>query len=577
MNKNESLLKPFKLSPSLLNQYKQNTIHNLFLHPNKFTEIVSLIKSIPLLSNDQNFINKIISALKSKVFNLTGELVSISQQLSKKDSSSSYFDVELRIKYKDSILFTINLNKITNSMLEDINKLPNNSILYILNVKSNIVLENNVSTKIKFFATEHTKIFYKILPINDNEGIFNFPFDINQIYEAKNEEIKQKRALELNRININNNKITEKKQEQVSISKVPISPIVNKKVKNKKIKIDDIIYSDLKLKKIIQKASEKERNIERLLSKKTARTIYNVKNIDQMIKEENSKFEKVNVLGLITNIDKEPKVTRVEITSLNDSNKIILIHYPNSWNFKPSLHQIISIKNIFWKVNKNFEIIIENPSQNNVTIEGELNDSEFQLAKEFRFSSSKTFSSLISLIQPKLVRNIQKYLIMVKDIIKIVGKYDTNYVFHLYAKCLIDDGTFEAHLNLYDDLCAKFFGFDEVELKEIKENVKKVKNGIIYQKKNEDNCINVNLEQFNSKQYIVHAVPYSNIANMHYCEDEQMQNYFMNLGDKNKVFKNRVKNIAFINGDLFYQKECGNEDITLVPVPLLRALYFEEI
>ena len=577
MNKNESILKPFILSLSLLNQYKQNTINNLFLHPNKFTEIVSLIKSLPLLLNEQNSTNKIINSLKSKLFNLSGELVSISQKLSKKDSSSSYFDVELTIKHKDSIVFTINLNKITNSMLEDINKLPNNSILYILNVKSHIVVDNKVSAKIKFLATKHTKIFYKILSINDNEGIFNFPFDISQIYEDKKEEIKQKRVLELNRINIINNKIVEKKQEQVIISKVPISPIMNKQVKNKKIKIDDIIYSDLQMKKIIQKASEKERNIERFLSKKTARTIYNVKNIDQMIKEENSKFEKVNVIGLITNIDKEPKVTRVEITSLNDSNKIILIHYPNSWNFNPSLHQVISIKNIFWKVNKNFEIIIENPSQNNVTIEGELNDSEFQLAKGFRFSSSKTFSSLISLVQPKLVRNIQKYLITVKDIIKIVGKYDTNFVFHLYAKCLIDDGSFEAHLNLYDDLCVKFFGLDEEEFKEIKENVKKVKNGIIYQKKSEDNLINVNLEQFNTKQYIVYAVPYSNIANMHYCEDEQIQNYFMNLGDKNKVYKTRVKNTAFINGDLFYQKEFGNEDVTLVPMPLLRVLYFEEI
>ena len=107
--------------------------------------------------------------------------------------------------------------------------------------------------------------------------------------------------------------------------------------------------------------------------------------------------------------------------------------------------------------------------------------------------------------------------------------------------------------------------------------MKKVKNGIIYQKKSEDNLINVNLEQFNTKQYIVYAVPYSNIANMHYCEDEQIQNYFMNLGDKNKVYKTRVKNTAFINGDLFYQKEFGNEDVTLVPMPLLRVLYFEEI
>ena len=106
---------------------------------------------------------QIINSLKSKLFNLSGELVSISQKLSKKDSSSSYFDVELTIKHKDSIVFTINLNKITNSMLEDINKLPNNSILYILNVKSHIVVDNKVSAKIKFLATKHTKIFYKIV------------------------------------------------------------------------------------------------------------------------------------------------------------------------------------------------------------------------------------------------------------------------------------------------------------------------------------------------------------------------------------------------------------------------------
>ena len=350
---------------------------------------------------------------------------------------------------------------------------------------------------------------------------------------------------------------------------------MNKQVKNKKIKIDDIIYSDLQLKKIIQKASEKERNIERFLSKKTARTIYNVKNIDQMIKEENSKFEKVNVIGLITNIDKEPKVTRVEITSLNDSNKIILIHYPNSWNFNPSLHQVISIKNIFWKVNKNFEIIIENPSQNNVTIEGELNDSEFQLAKGFRFSSSKTFSSLISLVQPKLVRNIQKYLITVKDIIKIVGKYDTNFVFHLYAKCLIDDGSFEAHLNLYDDLCAKSFGYDDKAIKALKEMTEKANNGILYQKKDQTDHLNQNFEDIYNKQYIVYAFPFSKISNKHYSVKETK--YFMNLGEKNHLIKNKAMNNAFINGDIYYEKDLANREVTLVPKPLLKAVYLEEI
>ena len=577
----ELSLIPFTISSSSLTQSKQNNINDTSLHPTNFTEIVNIIKSLPLISNDQLAACRIINSLKNKLFNLTGELISITQALSisNNNESSSLFDCEIKIRNKESIVFTVIFNKISSALSEEINKLPKNSILYILNVKSHIVFDNNSSANIIFIKTANTRIFYKTLSINDSENILNFPFDISQLYEAHAALIKEKRMAELNRINsANNGKVIVTKTEPI-ISKIQSNPTVNNQLVKKKLKIEDIIFDDFKLLNQIQKSTKEERNIEKYLSKKTKRMIYDVKNIDESIKIENNTAERIDIIGLITSVKIEKNVTKVEITSLNDSNKIQLIHYPNAWDFYPKIMQIISIKNIVWKMNRNFDFIIENPLKKNIEIIGTLNEKQFQLAKELRFNSNKTCSSLISLVQSKIVRTIQKYVLTIKDISKITGRFEKEdgeeKVFRLFTKCIVDDGSFEAELNLYDDLCAKLFGYDEKAINTLKEMTEKSNNGILYQKKDQTDHLNQNFEKIYNKQYIVYAFPFSKISNKHYSVKETK--YFMNLGEKNHLIKNKAMNNAFINGDIYYEKDLANREVTLVPKPLLKAVYLEEI
>ena len=572
---------PFTISSSSLTQSKQNNINDTSLHPTNFTEIVTIIKSLPLIANDQLAACRTINSLKSKLFNLTGELISITQALSLSSSSesSSLFDCEIKIRNKEAIVFTVIFNKISSALSEEINKLPKNSILYILNVKSHIVFDNNSSANIKFIKTANTRIFYKTLSINDSENILNFPFDISKLYKAHAALIKEKRMAELNRINsINTGKVIVTKSEPI-ISKVQSNPIVSSQLAKKKLKIEDIIFDDVKLLSQIKKATKEERNIEKFLSKKTKRMIYDVKNIDESIKIENNTAERIDIIGIITNVKIEKNVTKVEITSLNDSNKIQLIHYPNAWDFYPKIMQIISIKNIVWKMNRNFDFIIENPLKKNIEIVGALNEKQFQFAKELRFNSNQTYSSLISLVQSKIVRTIQKYVLTIKDISKITGRFEKEdgeeKVFRLFTKCIVDDGSFEAELNLYDDLCAKSFGYDDKAIKALKEMTEKANNGILYQKKDQTDHLNQNFEDIYNKQYIVYAFPFSKISNKHYSVKETK--YFMNLGEKNHLIKNKAMNNAFINGDIYYEKDLANREVTLVPKPLLKAVYLEEI
>ena len=89
-------------------------------------------------------------------------------------------------------------------------------------------------------------------------------------------------------------------------------------------------------------------------------------------------------MGVIFKVKKEPKVTTIEIASLLNSNKMKIIHYPNSWKFQPYERQILLLKNVPIKINQNFEIIIENPLQNSVEVIGLLEKHLYILLKSFR-------------------------------------------------------------------------------------------------------------------------------------------------------------------------------------------------
>ena len=51
----------------------------------------------------------------------------------------------------------------------------------------------------------------------------------------------------------------------------------------------------------------------------------------------------------------------------------------------------------------------------------------------------------------------------------------------------------------------------------------------------------------------------------------------MNLGEKNHLIKNRAMNSAFLNGDMFYEKDIPINEMTLIPKPLLRAIHLQEV
>lgn len=292
-------------------------------------------------------------------------------------------------------------------------------------------------------------------------------------------------------------------------------------------------------------------------------------------------------MGVIFKVKKEPKVTTIEIASLLNSNKMKIIHYPNSWKFQPYERQILLLKNVPIKINQNFEIIIENPLQNSVEVIGLLEKHLYILLKSFRIPLSINFSSLIDLLNPIIYRSIKKYLIIIKDITKITSRYDKEYpsnvidkfpYLRFFAKCLIDDGSYEAEMNLYDLMAQKILRFNYSQLEKIQENSQTVNNYIIYQKPyGDENIIKKNfMDDIFPKQFICYCVPYSKIANKHFKENKY-EKYLGNLGQKNHEIQNKFMNTAFINGDLFYEKDYYTNKNLLTPKPLLKCIYLEEI
>ncbi len=57
--------------------------------------------------------------------------------------------------------------------------------------------------------------------------------------------------------------------------------------------------------------------------------------------------------------------------------------------------------------------------------------------------------------------------------------------------------------------------------------------------------------------------------------DNNYNRYFENLGQINNL-KNKALNLAFINGDILFDKIHGNF-LTLLPRPFLRVMHLENI
>jgi hypothetical protein len=91
--------------------------------------------------------------------------------------------------------------------------------------------------------------------------------------------------------------------------------------------------------------------------------------------------------------------------------------------------------------------------------------------KKFRIDKNKEFSSLIDLINPILVRSIQKYCVIIKRIFKILAIYEKGHTgingfphLKLIAKCVVDDGSYEAQMYCLDQIVINLFRLDKQKL-----------------------------------------------------------------------------------------------------------------
>ena len=576
----ENELIPFSFNNSSINYLKNKQLYDTTLKSKNFEEILKILSNLESLydnfENSKEKLKEILNKLK-KDLNICGVLVDLIQVMIHNDSE--VFETELKLKNYNNIIgniiFSIFLKKINKEYAEYLNKLPKNIMMFFLNVKA-ILSKKDEKYELKFVLKKNSKIIYDLDSLKDVETPLNFSSKISKMYYQNfinNQKKPQKE--DLNRINITQLN----KYEQNNFIYTNIS-----KNKDNNINIINNIQDENLKKTIIENL---DKDIKKLLTKKIRKNSYSLKSIPEFLQETNYPLLLVDAMGVIIKVKTEQKVTTIDIISLLNSNRIKIIHYPNSWDFKPLENQIIVLKNVPIKVNQNFEIIIENPLKNNVKIIGTLEKQQYSLLKVFRPPLSINFSSIIELLNPVIYRTIKKYLIIIKDITKITSRYEKEYpsnliekfpYLRLFIKCLIDDGSYEAEMNVYDLMVQKILKFDNFQLEKIQENSKVVSNYIIYQKPNGDeNIIKKNfMNDIFPKQYICYCIPYSKIATKHFKENKY-QKYLGNLGQKNHSLQNLFMNTAFINGDLFYEKDYYTNKNLLTPKPLLKCLFLEEV
>ena len=566
---------PFHINITNINQARQKIRYDQFIKNQNFNKINKILNYFEtffypnnLYQNEshgnQSKLEKITSALNNNIFSLKGQIIEIQQEI---NLTSGLFNSILVLK-NDNILYQISFNNISKLFAEKLNQLQYKILVYLINVKSKLI-NNKGKYKLQFlFINNKSKIFCSsVFTLNDNNIMCNFSKTISSILETK--EQKDIKSFKINTSNLNNSSIKS-----------------NKSLFNYSVTYEDII-SDSNLTQKIHTIKLENKDLASLLHKEVKSIICDVNDINNLINSLNQYNPRVDICGIVINVKKDTKVTSVELVSLIDSNSIKVIHYPNSWMFNPKQKQIFYLTNINLKINKNLEFILENPVETNVKIIGELTDSEFTTFKRFRFNSEKQqlkpiLSSIISLLNPTIDRTIRKYLITIKEVIKIRSWFDTDNEgisrFRLFTKCLIDDGSFEAELFIYDDLVKNIYNFDQTTFNNIRDSTKTSKNLIIYQKTNNENLFKANdFEEFYDKEYLIFAVPFSKIGNKQYNNQIHYGTFMNDSEDKNHIIRNIAKNKTFINGDLFYEKEYSTGQYSLVSKPLLKCVYFEEV
>lgn len=145
----------------------------------------------------------------------------------------------------------------------------------------------------------------------------------------------------------------------------------------------------------------------------------------------------------------------------------------------------------------------------------------------------------------------------------------------LMAKILIDDGTFEAVVWLYNTKAKELFKISDNTLNLIRTQVLMSTNVMIYDKYSNKGFLTKDcFENIFVNKYVGYFTPYSNVIKKAVV-DTNYTTLFKNLVMSEDNMKQKAATLVFINGDVSYENFNITNEYYLQPRPLLKMVNFD--
>lgn len=362
------------------------------------------IKTKSDLENNVNMINKkerkmsnLLYSLKINNFNVQGLIIKVYPSMTGGDSTNNSFGnksniiYQLQIHIKDIVYkndYNIFLFNVHHDNFDRIQSLQINSVIYILNLraaftdKGEFFLHQTTSTKISLSILKELD-FYNPCILNDVQKSLVLGEDIKKINDSKD-------SSEQGRLYV------------PSMGFYPRQLRGNKAIKED-LEFVDLIDANL-IDEILRKIPNEMKDVPSLLVKEVDNCFFTASNALSI----NKGIKSVDICGMILSHKIEEKLTTIELISLKDSNVIKIIHFSKIFSIDLKENMIVVLHNALWKINKNFDLILEIQNDKNLNILGTLSNEESSKIKKFRFNKNKDYDTVLSLLSNKIIRSIQK-------------------------------------------------------------------------------------------------------------------------------------------------------------------------
>ena len=257
--------------------------------------------------------------------------------------------------------------------------------------------------------------------------------------------------------------------------------------------------------------------------------------------------------------------------------------YNKKLHINLEIGSVIILKKTPIRINKNLDIVLENPNEQSIEILGVMSSSEVIKLRKFRFDQAAQFDSLLELCNPVVTRCLIKLSFVIKKIISVQAMKDDihnpipNYPsMSLIAKVIIDDGTFEGLVWLYNTKVKDLFKISHNIMESIRLQVQTSNNVSVYDSfSNKGLLTKDNFDSIFTTKLIGYCIPYSNVTKKSLI-DSSYNALFKNLSSEDSM-KNRASNLVFINGDVSAENFNITNEYYLQPRPLLKLINYEMI